>query len=118
MNKELIAKKINEYEMLAYNEIISEINKTIKEAKESNLNPLDTYRLIQSKLESLEEELVSIFPISKQFPLSEDILEKIDGYIDPYANEAMKFAKSKVYKQVDDLDNSDLIDLYDDLKKR
>ena len=117
MNKKLIAKKVEEYEMLTYNEIINEINLSIKEAKAKKLNPLETYRLIQSKLETLEQEIIDIFPVSENLPLSEDILEKIDGYVDTYATKAYNFTKEEVIKKVNNLCDDDYVDLYDYLKK-
>ncbi len=116
MNKDLIRNKINEYEMLIYNEIIKDINLSIKEAKEKNLNPLETYRLIQSTLEKLEQEIISMFPISNQIPLTEDILEKIDEYIDPYLNKANIFMKKEVKDILNELDNDDYMNLYDELQ--
>ena len=117
MNKNALSKIMNDYEMLAYNEIISEINNSIKEAKDKKLDPLETYKLIRSKLEAVEDELTNLFAISMSTPLSEDVLSKIDEYIDPYATHAIEFVKEEVNKKLNNLNEEEYLDIYEYIKK-
>ena len=121
MNKELLSQIMNDYEDLAYNEIMNDLKIAIKEAKEKKLNPLETYKYIFSKLEELENELTNLFAISTSTPLSEDVLSRIDNFIDPYATNAMKYVKNEVHKTVGNMNDEDILDLYEKMnspKKR
>ena len=113
MNKELLSQIMNDYEDLAYNEIMNDLKIAIKEAKEKKLNPLETYKYIFSKLEELENELTNLFAISTSTPLSEDVLTRIDNFIDPYATDAMKYVKKEIHKTVGNMNDEDILDLYE-----
>jgi len=117
MNKSLVLKAINDYEEIAYKEIMNDINIAIKEAKEKELNPIETYKHIKEKLEESEETLCALFEINNDIPLSEPVLTKIYDYIDTYQQDATKYAKRKTLELINNLSDEEYIEFYEKNKK-
>ena len=118
MNNNNLYKAINTYQTKVTNLILEDIDLAIKEIKKQNMNPVDAYKYLKRILDDDYEELTFSFASDNEIPLSEEALTKIDEHINPYYLEAAKYAKSKVNELVDKLENDDVIDLYDELKKR
>ncbi len=117
MNKDLVLKAINDYEEIAYKELMNDINIAIKEAKEKNFNPIETYKHIKEKLEESEETLSNLFGITNDTPLSDYTLSRIYDYLDTYLQDATKYAKRKTLELINNLSDEEYIEFYEKNKK-
>ena len=117
MNKNLVLKAINDYEEIAYKELMNDINIAVKKAKEKNFNPIETYKHIKEKLEESEETLSTLFGITNNTPLSDYTLSRIYDYIDTYQQDAAKYAKRKTLELINNLSDEEYIEFYEKNKK-
>ena len=118
MNKDLVLKAINDYEEIAYKELMNDINIAIKEAKEKELNPIETYKHIKEKLEESEQTLSNLFGTTNDTPLSDYTLSRIYDYLDTYLQDATKYAKRKTLELINNLNDEEYIEFYEKNKKQ